>query len=216
MTIQVHQLTLGLLRTNCYIIGDSDTHDAIVIDPAAESEAIFKVIRDEGYTVREILATHTHFDHVLAVRDLKMETQAPFRIHKLDLEQLSFVPAATQRWFNQEIEPVPAPDAFVDEGDSVTVGAIKLDVLFTPGHSLGHVSYVCDSAAVVFCGDTLFKGTIGRTDIPGSDPEVLRETIMYKLMPLFDDYTVACGHGHTSTIGQERQSNPFVLEWYGR
>ena len=125
------------------------------------------------------------------------------------------VRAVSANWLGHAIDPLPEPDFFVEEGDTITVGSIVLEVLFTPGHSLGHVSYVCHNSAVVFCGDTLFKGTVGRTDIPGSDPDVLRESILSKLMPLYDDYTVACGHGRTTTIGQERNSNPYLLAWNG-
>ena len=174
---------------------------------------ILDVLRREGWTLREILATHTHFDHVLAARELKAASGALFRIHQNDLEQLKHAPVIAERMTGMVIEPAPHPDAFVADGDTIAVGAIQLHVLFTPGHSPGHVSYVCPGAAAVFCGDTLFKGTIGRTDIPGANPEILRESILCKLMPLNDEYLVACGHGHRSTIGEERATNPFVLEW---
>ena len=213
MTVNIHMLTLGIVRTNCYIVGDTETREAIVIDPSADAAAILGLVNSEGWQVREILATHTHFDHILAARDLKEKTGAMFRIHKLDLDQLRALPQVLQRWVGETCPPAPEPDAFVEEGDSITLGAIRLDVLFTPGHSAGHVSYVCHDNAVVFSGDCIFKGTVGRTDLPGTSHDVLMQSIMQKLMPLHDDYTIACGHGHTTTIAQERQTNPFVLDW---
>jgi len=215
MSIKIDMLTLGLVQTNCYILGDEDTREAVVIDPSDNAPEILSVIRREGWTVREILATHTHFDHVLAAGDLKAATSAPFRIHRADLPQLQALPQITQAFTGQSVQPAPAPDGFVTEGDTITVGSIRLDVLFTPGHSPGHVSYVLYSDAVVFSGDCLFLGSIGRTDLPGGDYNVLMKSIFGKLLPLGDEYTVAAGHMQTTTIGRERMSNPFLLDWMG-
>src|SRR5438105_4765608 len=125
MTTKVHMLTLGLLQTNCYVLGNPATGDAIVIDPSDNAPAILKVIQDEGWIVREILATHSHFDHVLAVGDLKAATNAPFRLHQLDLAQLEALPEITQRFIGQKVPHAPAPDGFVDEGDTIKVGSIE-------------------------------------------------------------------------------------------
>src|SRR5262249_10262330 len=156
----IHLLTLGILSTNCYVIGDEDTHDAIIIDPAADAPKILDVIRREGLTVRAILLTHTHFDHVMALGDVKAATSAPYYGHKDGLPFLEQLPASAERWLSITVPPPPLPpDHFVDEGDVITVGGIKLEVLYTPGHAPGHVSYVLHEDAVVFSGDCLFLGS---------------------------------------------------------
>lgn len=208
-------LTLGMVETNCYIVGDVDTKEAIVIDPADNAPRILSVIERENWTVKEILATHSHFDHVLAVGGLKAATGAPFRLHRADLDQLHNLPAMTRAFIGVSVPPAPEPDSFVEEGDVINVGGISLRVLFTPGHSEGHVSYVLhnDTDRVVFSGDCLFLGSIGRTDLPGGDYELLMTTIVEKLLPLGDEFTVAAGHMQTTTIGRERLSNPFIFDW---
>ncbi len=215
MPHKIHMLTLGIVQTNCYIVGDDQTGEAVVIDPSDDASAILGAVQQEGWTVREILATHTHFDHVLAARDLKAATGASFRIHKADLPQLQSLPEVVQVFTGSTVLPAPEPDGFVEQGDVITVGSIRLAVLFTPGHSPGHVSYVLDEDAVVFSGDCLFLGSIGRTDLPGGDLNTLMKSIFGKLLPLGDEFTVAAGHMQTTTIGRERMSNPFLLDWMG-
>jgi hydroxyacylglutathione hydrolase len=215
MSHKIHMLTLGMVQTNCYIVGDEQTGDAVVIDPSDNAAEILAVVKKSGWTVREILATHAHFDHVLAVRDLKAATGAPFRLHQADLPLLQSLPETVQMFTGMTVPPAPAPDGFVEEGDSIRAGSIRLDVLFTPGHSPGHVSYVLDEDAVVFSGDCLFLGSIGRTDLPGADQTTLMKSIFGKLLPLGDEFTIAAGHMQTTTIGRERMSNPFLLDWMG-
>jgi glyoxylase-like metal-dependent hydrolase (beta-lactamase superfamily II) len=215
MPLKIHMLTLGVLETNCYIVGDMDTKEAVVIDPADNAPTILSVIERENWTVKKILATHSHFDHVLAVGDLKTATGATFRLHRADLDQLRAAPQMTQMFIGESVPLPPEPDSFVEEGDVINVGGIMLRVLFTPGHSVGHVSYVLhnDVDRVVFSGDCLFLGSIGRTDLPGGDYDTLMTSIVDKLLPLGDEFTVAAGHMQTTTIGRERMSNPFIFDW---
>jgi hydroxyacylglutathione hydrolase len=215
MTRKIEMLTLGLVQTNCYIVGDEQSGDAVVIDPSDNAPEILAVVKRNGWIVREILATHSHFDHVLAVRDLKAATGASFRLHKADLPQLRNLPQVVEMFTGTIVPPAPEPDSLVDEGDTINVGSIQLEVLFTPGHSPGHVSYVLQDDAVVFSGDCLFLGSVGRTDLPGSDANTLMKSIFGKLVPLGDEFTVAAGHMQTTTIGRERMSNPFLLDWMG-
>jgi glyoxylase-like metal-dependent hydrolase (beta-lactamase superfamily II) len=212
MPIKIHMLTLGALQTNCYIVADTDTKDAVVIDPSDNAPAILNLIETEGYTVREILATHAHFDHVLASKPLKEATNAPFRLHATDVSQLNNMQNIARSFGISAPEPAKH-DGTIDEGDTIEVGPIKLETLFTPGHSPGHVVFVMHADNVVFGGDCLFAGSIGRTDLPGGDAPTLMNSIFDKILPLGDNYTVCPGHGPATTIAQERATNPFLLQW---
>ena len=213
MALKIHKLVLGLFNTNCYVLVDEQTREAIVIDPPDNAPVILDVLKRENWTLREILVTHAHFDHVLALGDLKAATGAPYRLHKADLPQLEMLPQIAEMLIGREVPLPPMPDSFVDEGDTITVGSIRLDVLSTPGHTPGHVSYVAREQAVVFSGDCLFAGSVGRTDLPGGDYPTLMRSICDKLLPLGDGYTVAAGHMESTSIGRERTSNPFLLDW---
>ncbi|MBN1203092.1 MAG: MBL fold metallo-hydrolase [Anaerolineae bacterium] len=213
MTIKIIKLTLGVLETNCYIVGDTATGDAIVIDPADQADLIRQTVSKQGWTVRLILATHGHFDHILASADLKAATGVPFRVHKADLPLVQAMPQIVQEWLGAEVGPAAEPDGFVSEGDTITMGGITLDVLFTPGHSPGHVSYVLRGENTVFSGDVLFYESIGRADLPGGDYSTLMESIVNKLLPLGDAVKVMPGHMQDTTIGHERQHNPYVTEY---
>jgi hydroxyacylglutathione hydrolase len=213
MAIKIHMLTLGIAETNCFIVGDEQTRDAVVIDAPDDAKRIHAVAEKAGWTIREILATHAHFDHVLAVGELKSLTNATFRLHRGDLDLLHDLPEWMTMITGQAVPPAPEPDIFVDEGDVITVGGIRLEVLFTPGHAPGHVAYVMRSDKVVFSGDCLFENSIGRVDLPGGDYETLMRTISDKLLPLGDDYKVAPGHMSYTTIGRERMSNPYIYDW---
>ena len=209
MAIEILTLTLGMVSTNCYIVGDTDSGRAVVIDPADDARAIQAAARERGWTIGQIVATHTHFDHVLAADDLKRLTGAPFLIHPEAQQGLDML-QITGRLFGLELPPPPEPDGFMSAGETLHEGAIALDVLFTPGHMPGHVSLVLRAEQVVFCGDCLFAGSIGRTDLPGGDYALLIDSIESQLLPLGETYRVASGHGPWTTIGQERLTNPFL------
>ncbi len=209
MTIETVTLTLGIVQTNCYIVADTASGAAVVIDPADDAAAILQAVRTHGWTLRQILATHAHFDHVLAADDLRRATGAPFRLHEADLPVLEAM-ALTGQLFGLELPPAPEPDSFVVAGEQIAVDGLSLRVLFTPGHTPGHVSYVLPAAEMVFSGDCLFQGSIGRTDLPGGDYDLLLRSIREQLLPLGDAYTVASGHGPLTTIGAERATNPFL------
>ncbi len=161
MTIEILKLTLGPLQTNCYIVGDTDTRDAVVIDPSDQAALLFETARARDWTIREILATHGHFDHILASRDLKQMTGAPFRVHIREEAQIKIMPKRVRDWLRIDVPPAAEIDAYVTPGETITAGSLAFEVLFTPGHSPGHVSYVLRRANVVFSGDCLFLGSIG-------------------------------------------------------
>jgi glyoxylase-like metal-dependent hydrolase (beta-lactamase superfamily II) len=202
-----------MLQTNCFIVGDTETKDAVVIDPSDRAPLLHQTAQDEGWTIREILATHGHFDHIMASARLKELTGAPFRVHEADLPLVRTMSQQVRRWFDIDVPPAARPDAAVKEGDVITAGGIALEVLFTPGHSPGHVSYVLRSENVVFSGDCLFFGGIGRTDMPDSDFDTLIQSIITRLLPLGDGFAVAPGHMRNTTIGYERQNNPYLLDY---
>lgn len=207
--IKVHMLALGSLQTNCFIVADTQAKAAVVIDPADQVDEIMKVIKDNSYTVHEILATHAHFDHVLASKSLKAQTGAPFKLHAADVPMLQHVQQIAMQ-FGMQVEEAAAHDGTLDEGDVIEVEGIKLETLFTPGHSPGHISFVLHTEKIVFSGDCVFMGSIGRTDLPGADHRTLIDSITQKILPLGDDFTICPGHGPTTTVGQERRSNPFL------
>lgn len=213
MAIEILKLTLGPLQTNCYIVGDTATGDAVVIDPSDQAPLLYRTVQERGWTVREILATHGHFDHIMASAQLKELTGAPFRAHRRELAVIRSMPQRVREWMRIDVPPAADVDGLVEAGDTITAGAIALRVLFTPGHSPGHVSYVLDSSKVVFSGDCLFLGGIGRTDLPGADYHTLMESITLQLLPLGDDFAVAPGHMHGTTIGYERLHNPYILDY---
>jgi len=204
----IETVVVGPLQVNCYVVGCETTGEAIVIDPGDEAEWVAEVVRHRGWTVRRIVNTHAHFDHLGGVRELKELTGAPFALHEAELPLVqSFVRQAL--FFGFRVGDPPEVDDFLAEGDEVAFGEVRLKVLHTPGHSPGGISLVGDG--VVFVGDELFAGSIGRTDLPGGDYETLINSVRTKLFTLEDDTIVYPGHGPATTIGRERRYNPFFL-----
>ena len=203
----IESMTVGPIQANCYILGCEDTREAVVIDPGAEADRILMALAKMEGVLKYIINTHGHFDHVSANRRLKDATGAKLLIHPLDAPMLSHLAASAAAW-GLRAEDSPQPDQTLDEGDTVRFGHITLKVLHTPGHTPGGISLYTDNC--VFVGDTLFAGSVGRTDFPGGDAATLKASIQQKLFALGDDVTVYPGHMGTTTIGAERRHNPFV------
>ncbi len=203
----IKTLAVGPIMANCYIVGCENTKQAAVIDPGDDTDKILMALADAKLTLKYILNTHGHFDHVGGNRRMKDATGAELLIHAEDASMLASLPQAAAS-FGLSADSSPPPDKTIDEGDTITFGEITFKVLHTPGHSPGGVSFHADS--IVFVGDTLFAGSIGRTDFAGGDFNTLIASIKNKLIPLGDDVTVYTGHGPTTTIGQEKRSNPFL------
>lgn len=202
------QLPVGPIQTNCYLAGCAETREGVVIDPGEEPERILAEIRTLGLTIKYILNTHAHFDHILANGPLVKATGAPLALHPLDLPLLRQNGGAGL--FGFDAPPSPEPDLLLAEGDTFSFGTHTFQVLFTPGHTPGHVSFYEEKAGVIFDGDVLFAGGIGRTDLPGGDYETLMASINHKLMVLPDETVVCSGHGPVTTIGRERAGNPWL------
>lgn len=205
----IFQLPLGPLQTNCYLLACNETQQAVVIDPAWDGRLLFEKAAEEGWSLEQILLTHSHFDHVGGLAELKELSGAPIAIHDEAVPMLENATLAASLWQITIPEP-PPPDKLLKDGDMIAVGNLQLEVLFAPGHAPGHVCFYLESEGVLFDGDVLFQQSIGRTDLPGGDYAVLIDSIQTRLMVLPDETIVLSGHGPATTIGQERQTNPFL------
>ena len=203
----IKTLPVGPIMANCFIVGCQETLEAAVIDPGDEADKILQSVTDLTLDVKTIINTHGHFDHVSGNKGIHTATRAPILIHALDAPMLEQISASAANW-GLSAEDSPPPDRTLNDGDTITFGRITLKVIHTPGHTPGGVSLFTDGH--VFVGDTLFAGSIGRTDFPGGDFATLKSSIQDKLFALADDVRVYTGHGPETTIGHEKQHNPFV------
>lgn len=206
----IETLTVGLLQENCYILGCEETLKGVIIDPGDNPRGILQSVRALGLEIEKIINTHAHFDHIMAVDPVRKATGATFHLHKDDLPVLREAPERVSLWLGAHIDPVEDPDEFLEHGQIITFGKQSLAVRFTPGHAPGHVVFVDQKGGQVFAGDTLFQGSIGRFDLPGADGPTLLRSIREQLLTLPDDFDVYPGHGSSTTIGHEREHNPFV------
>lgn len=211
MTYQVTHIPTGPLQTNCYILTCTTTGQAAVIDPAWNGAALAAYVAEQGWKVSHILLTHTHFDHVGGLAELQAATGAPVYAHADAVPMLRLASQSAGRW-QMTIEQPDDPTDFLEAGESVAVGELTLDVLFTPGHAPGHVCFYLAEHGVLFDGDVLFQQGIGRTDLPGGDYPLLMRSIQNELLKLPDETVVLSGHGAATTIGDERRNNPFLAE----
>ncbi|MEM0008115.1 MAG: MBL fold metallo-hydrolase [Candidatus Bathyarchaeia archaeon] len=212
MTIQM--FTVGKLFTNCYIVACPETGEAIIIDPgfdnASEGEKIFKFIEEKALKLKYIVNTHGHPDHVCGNGIVKKQFQTPILVHEKDAFMLGTFGKVIAKFFGFNSFS-PSADILLKDGDYVKFGKMALKVMHTPGHSPGSISLI--SEGEVFTGDTLFAGSIGRTDLPQSSESDMKESLK-KLANLPDSFKVYPGHGSTTTIGEEKQTNPFlIMEW---
>jgi glyoxylase-like metal-dependent hydrolase (beta-lactamase superfamily II) len=196
-------------QQNCTLLWEEASMRGAVIDPGGDLNTIIDAIGDIGIAVDKILLTHGHIDHAGGAAELKERLGVPIEgPHRADAPLLERL-AETGRSYGMEARPV-TPDRWLDEGDEVTIGDLRFNVLHCPGHSPGSVVMVSAEEPFAIVGDVLFRGSVGRTDLPGGDPAALIHAIKTKLLPLGDDVAFICGHGPPSTIGEERKSNPFL------
>jgi hydroxyacylglutathione hydrolase len=200
---------VGPLQCNCTILGDEETHEAIVIDPGDEITRIHRRLTELGLTLKQILITHGHIDHVGGALKLKRLTGAPILLNQNDLELLAMMDEQAS-WVGVPTPAVAAPDESLNDGLVVGLARYPAQVIHTPGHTQGSICLHFAPQNLLFAGDTLFAGSIGRTDLPGGDyPQIIR-SIHSRLLVLPEETRVIAGHGTPTTIGEERESNPFL------
>jgi glyoxylase-like metal-dependent hydrolase (beta-lactamase superfamily II) len=200
---------VGPLQANCTILGDEETHEAVVVDPGEDAGKIFQLLGKLGLTLKQILATHAHLDHIGGAFQLKKLSGAPVYLNENDLPLLATI-GDQARWLGMREPETSSPDGNLTEGQIVGLEHFPAKVLLTPGHTQGSISLYLESAQLVIAGDTLFAGSIGRTDLPGGDFDQIIHSIQTQLFVLPDETRVITGHGPATSIGRERSSNPYV------
>ena len=205
-------LRVGPLAVNCYVVGDEKTREVIVIDPGGNVREIVDSIRQTRGRVGAIVLTHAHFDHVMGVAGVKNETGAPLCVSAAE-EKIMATTERQGQAFGIAVPPLPPVDRWLEEGDIVQAGALELQVILTPGHTPGGICLWGESENILFSGDTLLHGSIGRADFPGGSMEALLHSIRKKLLVLPNETIVYPGHGVVTTIGEEKMLNPFLKNY---
>jgi glyoxylase-like metal-dependent hydrolase (beta-lactamase superfamily II) len=206
----VHEiLPVGMLACNCSIFGDETSREAIVIDPGGDVEQILARLNQHGLSVKAIVVTHAHVDHVGAAAALHERTGAPVYLHEQDLPVLEQIEAQAA-WIGMAPPPKPPLSGFLKEGDRLQLGATSFEVLHTPGHTPGSIGLWIPAENKLIAGDTLFRESIGRTDLPGGDGRKILESIRAKFLPLPENAIVIPGHGPLTTLAHERRHNYFL------
>ena len=204
-------LPVGPLQCNCSIIGDEATHEAMVIDPGDDVDDVLSLIRDNDLQVKQIIITHAHIDHVGGAMKLRAVTGAPILINENDLDLLKMLDVQAS-WLGMADPGKVEVDQSLGQADTVKAGSLQADVLHTPGHTEGSICLYFPLQKKLIAGDTLFAGSIGRTDLPGGSFDKIIRSLHEKVLALPDDTIVVPGHGSLTTIGEERESNPFLIK----
>lgn len=208
----IHEvLAVGPLQCNCSILGDEASREAIIVDPGADIPRILQILERHELTVKEIVVTHAHIDHIAGALELKRLTGAPIHYSQLDLPLVAMM-SVQAGWLGVPVPEVSQPDDSPKDGDVVAVDGVAGKVILTPGHTEGSLCLYLAEENLLIAGDTLFAGSVGRTDLPGGNTRQLLDSIRDRLLPLPDITKVIPGHGDWTTIGRERRSNPFLQE----
>ena len=206
----VHEiLPVGMLQCNCSVFGDEQTREALVIDPGDNVPEIVAILERHGLKLKMIVITHAHIDHIGGAQKLKAATGAPVLMNSNDSELYAHIDVQAM-WLGMDDPEVVEIDSSMADGDTLRVGSVEFSVLHTPGHTRGSVSLWIPAEKKVAAGDTLFRDSIGRTDLPGGDSRQILVSIREKLLPLPEDSIVIPGHGEATTIGREKELNYFL------
>ena len=210
MAFNIQTFTLGAVLTNSYLVGDTETGEAVVIDPAGEGHTIVSAAQERDWRITSIWLTHAHFDHIAGaaeVTDLS-SPPPPVALHPADYNLWRLQGGAML--FGMRIDPGPEPTIELKPGMRLHIGSFSLEVRHAPGHTPGHVVFYCPTQRVAFCGDVIFQGSIGRTDLPGGSYATLMHSIRTQILTLPDETRLLCGHGPETTVAAEKAHNPFL------
>jgi hydroxyacylglutathione hydrolase len=208
--LYISRIILGPVETNSYLIAEQQSRDAAVIDPAWDGAKIVSEAIKHKFNIRHIWITHAHFDHIGGTREVvnHFDGHPSIALHSDDLDLWQAQGGANL--FGIRLDRIPEPTKELHHGQILQLGSIQFEVRHAPGHSMGHVMFYCESEMVLFCGDVIFRGGIGRTDLPGGDYNTLIESIYAHVLTLPDETRLLSGHGPESTVGFERSHNPFL------
>lgn len=213
--LHYHSFVFSPFSENTYVLWD-ETGQCAIVDPGCydtqERNELKSFIEEKGLKPQLLLNTHCHLDHIFGNQFVKDTWNVPFWTHEIEVQNLKYSEMAA-RMYGVNLIPSPQPDRFLTEADTVTVGNTELEVLFVPGHAAGHIAFFHREQELLFSGDVLFQNSIGRTDLPGGSLEVLMTSIFEKVLPLGDAVQVFSGHGPVTTVGREKQSNPFIHQF---
>jgi hydroxyacylglutathione hydrolase len=209
--LSILSFRLGIVQTNTYLVADPETNDAVVIDPADNGLYIVSEAQKRDWRIGSIWLTHAHFDHLAGVKGIidNLTPQPKVALHPDDFPLWRLQGGAG--YFGISIEPGPEPTVQLHHGQKIFIGTNLFEVRHCPGHSPGHVVFYCEKEKVVFCGDVIFSGSIGRTDLPGGDYETLLDSIRTQILNLPDETKLLPGHEAVTSVGRERKSNPFLI-----
>lgn len=205
--LEIVTLPNGQFAENCYLLADTRTREAVIVDPGEEPAMFLAELGTRAWTLKAIWLTHAHIDHVLGIPAVRERHDVPVVLHPEDRSLYENAERQAE-WFGIRLDRLPEPDRWISHGESVTVGGFEFEVRHTPGHSPGSVSFVGQGIALT--GDALFAGSIGRTDLPGGDMQTLLQSIQRQLLTLPDSTEILSGHGPRTTVGVERLTNPFL------
>lgn len=201
-------MVVGTVQTNCYFLQNTDTNEVVVVDPGAKGERIYEEMTNRGYTIKAVLLTHGHFDHVMGVDGIRKAAGVKVYLGEEESKLIENADLNVSAMFGTPY--TTKADILVKDGEELELAGIKMKVIHTPGHTAGGVCYYLEEEKILLCGDTLFAESVGRTDFPTSSASALVTAIREKLFALPDEVYVYPGHGPTTTIGHEKENNPFI------
>lgn len=210
MSLLIKTFILGPLQNNTYLLSEPDSKEAVIIDPSFDTEEVLEYIASQGLTLQKVLITHAHFDHVVGVNAIvkALGPNIPIGLHPADLPL--WRQGAGGEIFGLRFEPAARPSIHFYQGQTISIGSEKLEVKQTPGHSRGHVIFHYVPEQIVFCGDLIFSGSIGRTDLPGGSVQDILHSIRTQILTLPPETRLLSGHGPETTVGAESESNPYL------